>query len=50
MEPSVLPEGIEKVNIYLGMLGDNEEYPIQRDKIVLSKFLNADYSRTLKGN
>ncbi len=38
-----LPPGIDKVNIYLGSLGSSEDYPIERDKIVLLKFLNADY-------
>ncbi len=44
-----LPQGIDKINEYLGLFGSNETYPKKNDMIVLSKFLNADYTRWEKG-
>ena len=38
-----IPDGIQYVNQYLGQLGINESYPIKKDIIHLTKFLNADY-------
>ena len=39
-----IPEGIANLNEYLGELGMDESYPMKKDIIHLTKFLNADYT------
>ena len=38
-----MPDGIEYLDEYLGEIGMTETYPLKKDIIHLTKFLNADY-------
>ena len=38
-----VPDGIQYVNQYLGELGISQEYPMKKDIIQITKFINADY-------
>ena len=39
----IIDPTIEAINMYLGSLGINNEYPLKSDKITLEKFINTDY-------
>ncbi len=39
-----IPEGIDNLDEYFGKVGLDESYPMRKDIIHLTKFLNADYT------
>ena len=45
-----IPDGIQYVDEYLGELGISESYPIKKDIIHLTKFLNVDYIDVTEDN